>query len=480
MNNVIWDYTTADRTKWDTITGGGLYNVVGYPAVSYLTFERLHGLKFALIGDEEDREDFKEACEKDQLEASNILELNNDCEDEGSLQYEEDANVLKDAIANNLIDAVVLLYQDGKLQHLDTVLKTKKPIFHVVDGFDWVGERILFKKAFTKVMSTSQPAIISTSREFGAKEFEAPEVMLEVNKSESPVLYHPSMGEIHAYRGVGKTNLTLGLLDALATGGEFLCYKATRPFRTIDFDGEMDGGDLQESLQLLTEENDNFHMVARCEQPDNFMPSMATEDGLAWYEEAINRCEAEVAVFDNWSTLANIGTNEEEAFFVFTAWARKMRLRGVTVIYLHHDGKDKHTQRGHSKPEDPLNWVIGLTWPPGYEGQEQLKLILKFEKCRKPVREYNKIAITLEPDGTWFWGKDIESTTPSIGRPTKAIAAEQLLQLKQLMGEGKGERAIAEEMKISRDLVRRWKNELLGKKPKQMTFDSDKGENNNE
>ena len=39
-----------------------------------------------------------------------------------------------------------------------------------------------------------------------------------------------------------------------------------------------------------------------------------------------------------------------------------MRLRGVTVIYLHHDGKDQKTQRGHSKPEDPLNWVIGLRW----------------------------------------------------------------------------------------------------------------------
>ena len=96
----------------------------------------------------------------------------------------------------------------------------------------------------------------------------------------------------------------------------------------IDFDGEMDAGDLQDSLSLLAEENDNFHMVARCTEPGNYMPSIATAEGLDWYEKAITRCGAEIAVFDNWSTLADSPTNEEEAFLVFTDWQRKMRLRG--------------------------------------------------------------------------------------------------------------------------------------------------------
>jgi AAA domain len=334
---------------------------------------------------------------------------------------------------------------------------------------DVKGQRIYSEFDFPK-------AVISTTREFALKEFDEPEVMLEVTQSESPVLYHPSAGEIHAYRGVGKTNFILGLLNALATGGEFLCYKATRQFKVINFDGEMDASDLQESLSLLAEENDNFYLVARCTEPGSYMPSIATTDGLDWYEEAIVRSGAEVAIFDNWSTLANSPTNEEEAFLEFTAWQRKMRLRGVTVIYLHHDGKDKHTQRGHSKPEDTLNWVIGLRWPGDYKGQEQLKCIMEFEKCRKPVREYSKIAVSLEPDGTWCWGKDIESTKPTEGRPKKAPTTEQSMLLKQRIDAGRGERAIAEEMKVSRALVRRWKHELLGKKPEQdaITFDSDK------
>jgi hypothetical protein len=329
-----------------------------------------------------------------------------------------------------------------------------------------------------EVYGATQKAVVSTSREFARKEFKESEVLLQVTASGSPVLHHPSLGEIHAFRGVGKTNFGIGLFDALATGGEFLCYKATRAFKVVYFDGEMDASDLQDSLTLLAEENDNFMLVARCEQPDNFMPSIATAEGLLWCEEVISRTGAEVAIFDNWSTLANIGTNEEEAFFEFSAWCRKMRLRGVTVIYDHHDGKSG-TQRGHTKPEDCLNWVIGLTWPANYKGQEQLRCIMEFEKCRKPVREYSKIAVTLEPDGTWCWGKDIGSTTPSAGRPIKDVTDEQLKAIKQLLADNKGERKIADELKVSRHIVRRIKNELLGK-PKQdkIEFDTDKEQNN--
>jgi hypothetical protein len=159
-------------------------------------------------------------------------------------------------------------------------------------------------------------AVVSNTREFSRKEIKESEVMLEVAGSESPVIYHPSLGELHAFRGVGKTNFIIGFCDALATGKEFLCYKATRPFKLIYVDGEMDGGDLQEALRTLAEENDHFGLIARSEQQNEYMGNIATSEGLAWYEEAINRKKAEVVIFDNWSRLANIGTNDEEAFFL--------------------------------------------------------------------------------------------------------------------------------------------------------------------
>lgn len=323
------------------------------------------------------------------------------------------------------------------------------------------------------VYGTQHRAVISTSRAFAAKEFKESEVLLRVKESNSPVLHHPSLGEIHAFRGVGKTNFGIGLFDALATGGDFLCYEATRPFKTVYFDGEMDASDLQESLQLLAEENDNFNLVARCEQPDNFMPSIATAEGLAWCEEAITRVGAEVAIFDNWSTLANIGTNEEEAFFEFSAWCRKMRLRGVTIIYDHHDGKSG-TQRGHSKPEDTLNWVIRLQWPTNYKGQEQLKCIMEFEKCRKPVREYSKLEVTLEHDGTWLWGKVGEEQQQTTGRRAKQATSEQLVLLKELVGKI-SERELAKQLGVSREVVKKWSYDVLMKDKLALDFDESQG-----
>ena len=50
-------------------------------------------------------------------------------------------------------------------------------------------------------------AVVSSAFEFAKKEFKEPEVMLEVAGSESAVLHHPNLGELHAYRGVGKDKL---------------------------------------------------------------------------------------------------------------------------------------------------------------------------------------------------------------------------------------------------------------------------------
>ena len=61
------------------------------------------------------------------------------------------------------------------------------------------------------------PAVVTSTRDFAKKDIKEPEVMFEVAGSESPVIYHPSLGELHAFRGVGKTNFTIGFCNALAS-----------------------------------------------------------------------------------------------------------------------------------------------------------------------------------------------------------------------------------------------------------------------
>jgi len=53
---------------------------------------------------------------------------------------------------------------------------------------------------------------------------------------------------IYAARGVGKTYFALGLAAAIATGGEFLGWKAPKPRKVIYIDGEMPAEGMKERL----------------------------------------------------------------------------------------------------------------------------------------------------------------------------------------------------------------------------------------
>src|SRR5215470_9289787 len=55
----------------------------------------------------------------------------------------------------------------------------------------------------------------------------------------SPILLEQSLAMIHAWRGVGKTHVALGIAYAVASGGSFLGWKAERPRKVLYLDGEM-------------------------------------------------------------------------------------------------------------------------------------------------------------------------------------------------------------------------------------------------
>lgn len=345
---------------------------------------------------------------------------------------------------------LILLFQQGNTKNLPLVLK-ELPEIEVHQGICSSGPLAHQKKAFI----SRPPAVISTTREFAAKQFPPVEQLLVVKDSGSLVLSHPASGEIHAFRGVGKTNFTLGLLDAVARGGDWLCYTAPKARTVLYIDGEMDGSDLQESLNTLAEENENFKVLAVAAQPDYFLPSIVLPDALAWYEEQIETAKAEVVVFDNFSALANIGTNDEDSWLVWVQWQRKMRNLGITVIYLGHDGKGK-MQRGHSKAEDFLTWVIHLTWQNGYKGSEGLRLRMEFEKARKPVKEMSRLDIELS-NNEWAWAVAKDDTT-KMGRPiTEENEQKKILVLEDKKVNPKmSERALAAKHGVSKTQVHNW------------------------
>ena len=343
------------------------------------------------------------------------------------------------------------------------------------------------------------PAVVSDTAALMRKEFKKKETLFYLTKNGAQAMSHPSCGQAHAYRGVGKSNVDMGMIKALVTGGDFTAFscgrdgKDGRPlgFKVMYVDGELGGEDVQELIETVGVEHENFFVITGEEQPDG-IPSLASHEGQQWLEEAIEKSGAEVVFLDSWSTLGRVPTNDEENWMNFVAWQMKMRLRGVTTVYNHHDGKGG-TQRGSSRSEDHLNWSIQLKWENGYEGGEGLKCRLKFDKARKPVKGLSCIDIELSetPDGEHEWvysepKKESAGTEkPKSGRKAKPFTAEEETKLRDFFEKNpkSSDREAEANTGVKRGRVRKWAEAQKAKpeEPKQRTmYDKSEGEESDE
>ena len=68
-----------------------------------------------------------------------------------------------------------------------------------------------------------------------------------------PWLLTQSISMIHAYRGVGKTHVALGVFYAIGTGGEFLAWRAPQAPPVFYIDGETPAAALRDRLAKLVD-----------------------------------------------------------------------------------------------------------------------------------------------------------------------------------------------------------------------------------
>jgi len=219
--------------------------------------------------------------------------------------------------------------------------------------------------------------------------------------------------QIHAWRGVGKTQLALYQAGALAgVGGQFFNWRSTRPMRVLYVEGEQPAVDVQKVVELQTASAKaaNLHMMTLEDQPLFRFPKIVTPEGQAAWERYIEEHKIEVLFLDSLSTLASIPMNDEEAQLKLTDWFMRLRtgLR-VTVVYLQHDGKTGQ-QRGHSKHEDLIDLSIHLTWPADYQGVQGLRANFHIDKARQPIPDGQAMRISFGNDLkdpcklSWTWG----------------------------------------------------------------------------
>jgi hypothetical protein len=86
-----------------------------------------------------------------------------------------------------------------------------------------------------------------TAHELLAAELPAREIIL------SPWLPTKGLAMVYGLRGIGKTHFTWGVGYAIASGGTFLRFRASRPRRVLIIDGEMPAVALQERLLRIVD-----------------------------------------------------------------------------------------------------------------------------------------------------------------------------------------------------------------------------------
>jgi len=271
-----------------------------------------------------------------------------------------------------------------------------------------------------------------------------------------PILKEKSIDELYAWRGFGKTFVSLSMGLAVAGGGKFLKWQAPRPRRVLYLDGEMAGDEFQERLRKL-KAGLGVEIPTRHFFPMNFdtqemglVPDIATVEGQHMVEDMIGKTEAELVILDNLSCFARIGDLDDEAWLPVASWLLSLRRKGIASLLDHHSNKNGGS-RGISRREDAFNVVMKLDRPRNYRAEEGLRCDLTFEKTRGFAGENAaplEIQLTADTGDSLVW--------------TFRNSEEALLkQVAELLKQGMTVREIAGELKnVSKTTVGRLKTTI--------------------
>src|SRR5215475_5202841 len=216
-----------------------------------------------------------------------------------------------------------------------------------------------------------------------------------------PLLIDPwarqgDLGFIFAARGVGKTWIGIHIAHCLASGKDFGPWKVSLiEGRILYMDGEMPLADVQYRNHLLGAAKENLFylnheiLFDRSTRTLNLSDKDLQDAVLSFCKE--NRFA--VLILDNLSCLiSGVDENNGIDWEKILPWLLDLRRTRVTVIFIHHSGREGLYMRGHSKREDPAAWIIHLKAPksdPDHEVQGA-HFISSFDKYRNaPQRPYD-------------------------------------------------------------------------------------------
>jgi putative DNA primase/helicase len=273
-----------------------------------------------------------------------------------------------------------------------------------------------------------------------------------------PILPQKGLMLLHAYRGIGKTHLALGIGYCASTSGRMLGWSAPKPRRVLYLDGEMPAEAMQARLAVMIAGADNqppdpsYFRLLSADLSEGGLPDLGSDAGQSEIDAAIARAGAELVIVDNCSTLIRSGKeNEGDSWLPVQSWALAHRRAGRSIVFVHHDGKGGQ-QRGTSRREDVLDTVIGLRRPDDYRSDQGARFEIVFEKARG---FYGDGAQSFEAkyetrDKAAFWART-ELTDAELKRVADAIR------------EGMSVREAADELGMSKSKVGRLRDQARQK-----------------
>jgi hypothetical protein len=232
-----------------------------------------------------------------------------------------------------------------------------------------------------------------------------------------PWLLEESLWIIHAKPGIGKTWFSLGVAHAVATGGEFLKWKASEPRTVLYVDGEMSRRDMLDRVKTITATsslplNRRLKLLCGSRLEGGEVPDLCEPEGKELIENNLEGVG--LLVLDNLGCLFRSGVeNDAESWTEAQQWLSKLRARGLAILLVHHSGKNG-TQRGTSKREAAANGILKLIEPEDYHSEEEgCRFILECEKARDVVgadRPNLEASLIQNESGktVWAW-KDAKS-----------------------------------------------------------------------
>jgi predicted transcriptional regulator len=173
-----------------------------------------------------------------------------------------------------------------------------------------------------------------------------------------------------------------------------------------------------------------------------------------WQAAIIRACDQKAikaVILDNLSCLSpDVDENDGVSWSALLLnWTLSMRRRGTAVIFIQHAGRAGVDMRGHSRREDPANWIIRL------DKAEQVgeEIGAKF----KSVFTKNRNAPRRPEDYEWWYKPDGDRTQITVAKVSKEDLLVEILQRK---GKQPSQTEIATELGVNQSTVSRMLDDL--------------------